>query len=998
MRFTKLAILLACCTPFCGPFALAAEREDHKTPVAEDTVSFNRDIRPLLATHCIACHGGVKVAGDVSFVNPNAVLPPDGWIIEPGSPDESVLIERIESDDPDLRMPPPDHGDKLSESDIALLRKWIEQNAPWEQHWAFEKPKRPTVPSNGDEWARGPIDQFVLEGLHERALAPNPEAKPERWLRRVALDLTGLPPTPDQVSAFLQQVEELGDAAYEDAVDGFLQSHAYGERWASVWLDQVRYADSRGLGMDGPRNIWKYRDWVIDAFNKDMPYSEFTIKQMAGDLLPDATISDRVATAVHRLTQSNEEGGTDDEQFRVEAVLDRVNTTWQTWQGVTFGCAQCHSHPYDPFTHEDYYRFSAFFNNTLDCDLNDDWPQVQAPLEDNRIAEATELDAKINEKNRSIWQREYALLEDAEIWNPITELTASTNNDTQVEVEPKSTHAEFHTVDTVSRGTRITLTSEIPDGVEQITAIRFTGMPLNPETALSDSEWGFVLSHVDARWVLPEDKIGDPAAFAELRESEQPENSEQTESEAESENKAVANDTQAIEFARVIIDEPNPYYDPQESLNSKSREGFAAYSRINYPRSAAFILKNPAAVPAGAKLEFRLRHDFFILSAFPIVTRRGHIAVTDDIKMTELLTDASIEADRAELVTLKKQRRDIPSTSVPVMSERDERFRRPSHIFIRGLFLTKGNEVQPGTPGSMYAMPEEHPADRLGLAEWLVSRENPLTARVAVNRVWARLFGVGIVETEEDFGSSGEAPSHPELLDFLALRFQDDYGYRFKPLIREIVLSSVYRQSSAVTREQFEQDASNRFLARGPRHRLPAEVVRDQSLAFAGLLSDKVGGSPVRPPIPDGVWRPFASWDKWETAKSDDPNRYRKSIYTYMKRSIPYPMFASFDAPSREFCSPRRLRSNTPLQALATLNDETFAECARGLSKRMQSASETEDEQLAFGFRLVTCREASDREIAELRELKHSYEEPDSPEAMQAVARVLLNLDEVLTK
>ena len=927
---------------------------------AEDRIVFNQSIRPIFTKHCTACHGGVKEAGDVSFVTPEAIVPPDGWIVEPGDPDKSVLIERVESADPDTRMPPPDHGAALTDKEIQLLRTWIAQGAKWQGHWAYEKPIEPIVPEVRDgNWPLQPLDRFVLARLEQEQITPSEDASPERWLRRVTLDLTGLPPTLQQRADFLSAVEQHGQEAFQSVVDQLLQRQSFGERWASVWLDQIRYADSRGLGLDARRNVWKYRDWVVDALNDDMPYSDFTVKQLAGDLLPDASVRDHVATAAHRLTQTNQEGGTDDEEFRIAAVLDRVNTTWQVWQGVTFGCTQCHNHPYDPFKHKEYYQFAAFFNNTRDSDLGSDWPNIQAPLDRKDEAKASALDQAIQKRNDVIWRRERDLLSSADEWLPITKMSASTNNDTKITVQQKRGHAEYHTVDTVSRNTQITLEAKLPASLRKITAIRFTGLPLEPEKARSDSEWGFVLSHFKADWVFN------------------------------------GKDSRPISIAQVIGDDPNPYHNPQDTLNPKSSGGFSAYSRIHHPRSAVFVLDHPHDVPEHAKLRLTIKNDVFELGAFPIVVRRGHVAVSQDQRLTDAIQDEFWKSERDVLAKLKKDRREIASTSVPVMRERPKHLARPSHVFIRGLFLTKGDEVDAGTPSSMPPLASDTPVDRLALANWLTSTENPLTARVAVNRIWARLFGVGIVATEEDFGSSGARPSHPKLLDHLALRFQNQHGLRLKRLIKELVLSRTYRQGSVIRPELQERDADNRLLWRGPRQRLPAEMIRDQSLAFAGLLSEKMGGPPVHPPIPEGVWRPFVG-DKWDSPKVGNADRYRRSIYTYTKRSIPYPMFATFDSPSREFCAPRRLRSNTPLQALMTLNDETFVECANGLAKRMTEAADDERDQIKHGFLIVTNREPASDEVDVLVTLSQKYD--DRADAMKAVARILLNLDEVLSK
>ena len=926
------------------------------------SINFKQQIKPILAKNCASCHGGVKQAGDVSFVTSDDILPPNGWVVEPGDPEASLLIQRVISEDPEERMPPPDHGKALLPEEIELLREWIQQGAKWEKHWAFEKPRLPDLPPSESKWPIKDLDHLVLSRLTAKSVAPSQDALPHRWLRRVTLDLTGIPPTPEQRKSFLESVASDGPTAYEKVVDRLLASSAYGERWASVWLDQVRYADSKGLGLDGRRNIWKYRDWVIDAFNNDMPYSDFTIKQLAGDLIPNATVDDRLATAVHRLTQSSEEGGTDDEEFRIAAVLDRVNTTWQTWQGVTFGCVQCHSHPYDPFEHQEYYQFAAFFNNTRDCDLNDDWPRLRVPIKPSDNVEASRLEQSISKLRDEIWKREFSLLSDPDLWKPIEKMSASTNNDTKVVTESKATNVEFHTVDTVSKDTTISLSIEIPESTRELTAIRFTGLPLNPESAMADSEWGFVLSHVTASWV-----------FTDGRE-EQP-----------------------LQLARVLVDEAHPYFDPQESLNPKTNRGVSVYSRIHFARTSAFVLKQACTVPTGASLKLSLSNRVFSLGAHPIVVKRGYVDVSDNLAFCNLLTDQELNSMRSEVGKLIGKRNKIPSTEVPVLEERPEGFTRPTHVFVRGLFLDKAERVTPGTPASLPPLPEDLPVDRLALAHWMISSENPLAARVAVNRVWARLFGIGLVATEEDFGTSGELPSHPDLLDYLAVKFQTSYRYQFKTLIREIVLSRTYRQSSAIRPDLQELDSQNRLLARGPRHRLPAEMVRDQALAISGLLTQKVGGPPVHPPIPDGVWRPFVG-DKWETPGVNDANRYRRSIYTYTKRSIPYPMFASFDSPSREFCAPRRLRSNTPLQALMALNDQTMQECAQAFAERMTQTSSSLESQIRFGFTLATCREPDAEELDALVQLVESYTDQQREAGMKEVASVLLNLDEVLTK
>ncbi|MEM9587609.1 MAG: PSD1 and planctomycete cytochrome C domain-containing protein [Planctomycetota bacterium] len=922
-----------------------------------DRIDFNRDVRPLLNQHCVACHGGVKQAGDLSFVYEE----PTRQVIEPGDPDGSYLIDRVISRDAEERMPPPDHGRALNDQEIDTLRQWIRQGGQWGDHWAFLPPRLHDPPTrHEDEWSRDRVDRFVFDRLTAAELQPNPEASPERWLRRVSLDLVGMPPTPRERKAFLESIGTSGELAYRSEVNRLLGSHGFGERWASVWLDAVRYADSRGLGQDGRRTIWKYRDWVIRALNDDVPYDQFTIRQLAGDLLPEPTMDDLVATACNRLTQTNEEGGTDDEMFRVEAVIDRVNTTWQTWQGISFGCVQCHSHPYDPIRHDEYYRFAAYFNNTQDCDLSSEEPTVAVPVDDAATQQAIELDREI----KQLWDAEWRLvadqLHDESSWMPLLDSHLSTNNSTRVDAVSVDGVEEIQTRGNVARQTTVVVDAAPPESVEQLTAIRFTGLPSDLVAAEKDSEWGFVLSHIKASRV------------------------------------SFDGETQPLEIAFVLADEPDPILDPQLSLNAKNSKGFAAYSRIHFPRSAAFILAKPLEIKPGDRLKIAIAQDVFELGAFPLVVRRMRLAVSDSKAWTGWWTGEERVEMRQRLGRLRKQRSRIQSVKIPIMSERPAKFRRPMFVFTRGNYLDKSDAVDAGVPTAL--LDADLPPDRLAMAKWIASPENPLTARVAVNRIWAQLFGIGLVETQEDFGSAGAAPSHPLLLDDLAARFQTKMGWSLKTLLRELVLSSTYRQSSRAEAATLEPDPRNRLLSRGPRGRLPAESVRDQALAVSGLLSRKAFGPPVHPPIPDGVWDPFQSSDKWNTPSTDDPDRYRRTVYTYTKRSIPYPVMASFDAPSREFCSMRRLPSNTPLQALMTLNDQTFVEASQALANRMRNHDCLLRDQLAYGFSLAVCRNATPAEMTELLRLHDTLSHQHDSAPLVTIANVLLNLDEVLTK
>lgn len=934
---------------------------------AEERVDFNEQIRPLLNQHCVACHGGVKQAADLSFVYQDQAL----MVIEPGDPDASLLIDRIKATD-DNRMPPEEHGRGLNEQEIQLLERWVDSGAEWGTHWAFIEPRIQTPPSlDDDDWSRSRVDRFVFGRLSASGLTPAGDAAPDRWYRRVSLDLRGLPPTIQERAVFLSQVDQLGEVAYQQAVDQLLGSPDFGEHLASIWLDAVRYADSRGLGQDGRRTIWKFRDWVIAAFNDDMPYDQFTIRQLAGDLIDNPSLDDLIATSCNRLTQTNEEGGTDDEMFRTEAVIDRVNTVWQAWQGLSFGCVQCHSHPYDPIRHDEYYRFLAFFNNTVDSDLSSDEPAVSVPVDRSQHAQARQLDEQIDQLRSEQWSEANGLLQRESNWMSVSGMQASTNNSTRVTVEIVDGIEEYQTRGTVSKETTVTLQADLPSSIDDITALKFTGLPADEAKARIHSEWGFVISNIKAELVA-----GDGS-------------------------------TTELDLVSVIADEPDPIIDPMLSLNAKSRMGFGAYSRIHYPRSAAFVLAHPVSVKPGDRIRVSVAMNVFELGAFPLVAHRGRIAVSGDESFTQWWNDPDRTAAASQLEQWQQRRREIDSVRIPVMEERVPRLARPTFVFDRGNFLTKTEEVSARTPAFLSTAPStlirggEETSDlndRLDLARWIASTDNPLTARVMVNRIWAKLFGIGVVETQEDFGASGSPPSHPQLLDDLATRFQTEMNWSVKSLLKELVLSSTYRQSSLVTPAKLEADPRNRLLSRGPGQRLSAEVIRDQSLAIAGLLSRKMYGPPVHPPIPEGVWKPFQAGDRWNTPAKDDPDRYRKTVYAYVKRSIPLPALAAFDAPSREFCSMRRLPSNTPLQALMTLNDITFVEAIAGLAERMAESSDDVTEQIHYGFMLCTSRPPATAELDELIKLYQQQSTRGNDLAMKSVASVLLNLDEVLSK
>lgn len=754
------------------------------THAAEPPVDFARQIRPILANNCFRCHGPDKGAVQAGLrldtrEGATAETESGSHAIVPGKPEASELIARVSHTDGSIRMPPPESGKTLTAAEVELLQRWIQEEAPYRGHWAFIPPQRPPLPPavSQPSWVRNPIDAFVLARLDREGLQPAPEADRYTLIRRLSLDLTGLPPTLAEVDQF---VADQSPEAYEKQVDRLLASLAYGERWARVWLDLARYADSAGYAQDPPRTIWRYRDWVIRAINSNLPFDQFTIQQIAGDLLPNPTEDQLIATAFHRNTMTNSEGGTDDEEFRNVAVVDRVNTTLAVWMGLTMGCAQCHDHKYDPISQEEYFRLFAILNNTEDADRGDEAPNL----------------------------------------------------------------------------------------------VTFT---------------------------------------------------------------------------------------PEEEQRKKQLQ-------------------------------------------------------------TEIAELETTPAEPAKLKELKQQLAGLTGTPTPIMRELPPGKRRTTHIQLRGNFLNKAQEVAPGVPAAFHPLPDGAAPNRLALAQWLVDERNPLTARVTVNRYWEQLFGIGLVETSEDFGLQGEPPSHPDLLDFLAtelLRLKWD----IQQWIKLVVTSATYRQSSRVAADLAQRDPHNRLLARGPRFRLSAELVRDQTLEASGLLSRKLYGPPVRPPQPNlGLNSAFGGSTDWTTSAGED--KYRRGLYTTLRRTSPYPSLITFDAPSGEFCTLRRIRTNTPLQALVTLNDPVYVEAAQALARRLvREGGATVRERTAYGVRLCLGRMPDEREWQRLLALyeqaltKFQQSPQDAvpmatiplgpvPDGMDAaelaawtvVGNVLLNLDEFLAK
>lgn len=940
-------------------------------------IDFARDVRPILNANCTACHGGVKEAGEVSFIYRELALgkgESGNPVIVPGNPDASEMIKRIESTDPDEIMPKPEHGPALAKFQIDILRQWIKEGAKWGEHWAFVQPeKHPLPPVQQTDWPIRNLDHFILARLESEKIKPSRVADPEQWLRRASFDLVGLPPSLEEIETFKKAASNNYQAAVEQEADRLLASPRFGERWASVWLDLARYADSVGYADDKRRDNWKYRDWLIDSFNHDLPFDQFTIEQIAGDQIPNATLEQKIATTFSRLTQVNSEGGTDDEEFRVSAVMDRMNTTWEAFMGVSFGCVQCHSHPYDPIKHEEFYDFMEFFNQSKDADLEEDLPKLAVPLDKARYNEVNQLHEQVLAAQKSLFA-ERKKIDATTQWQPVKSVKAEAKK-AILTITQREGFDEFQADPNVATGAEYVLT--FPTDLKTVTALRLEILPLDLKTAAHTPEWGGIVKQLIFEVVGADGKAT------------------------------------PVKLHEVIADEAHPMFDPNGSLTGADR-AWGTYTKISKPRHATFVLDQPLTLTLDSKLRVTLKNGGLYSASFPMVVKRGRFALTDDPAWINHRQDSSVVSSKQAITDAQQKLKAIPSTTTPVMVERELEHYRDTHMFIAGNWLDKGHLVKEGNTPELFPSLKKsgERATRLDLARWVASPENPLTARVAVNRFWLELFGKGIVPTPEDFGSAGEPPSHPELLDHLAIKFATDMKWSVKSMLREIVTSATYRQNSSITDELEEKDPDNRLLSRGPRQRLTAEMMRDHSLSVSGLISNKIGGMPIQPPLPPGVWNPFVA-DAWKTPEVGNPERYRRSVYVYFKRSILYPLFSSFDVPPRDLSSKRRLVSNTPLQALTTLNDTAFHEAAVALSRRMQAASPSEiDQKIATGYRLAASRDITPDRTEELRNLYQELvtEYNNSPDTMKGIAKtpeeaalaviasVLMNLDESVTR
>ena len=1003
---------------------------------ADDPVDFRRDIRPILSNNCFLCHGPdpKNRKGDLRLdTKEDAFKKIDGkQAFVPGKPEQSEALRRILTNDADDHMPPAKSGKKLTPKQIELIRKWIQQGARWSDHWSFVAPERPPVPSvKTKAWVQTAVDAFILARLEREGMTPSAAADRETLLRRLSLDLVGLPPTPQEIDAFLSDARP---DAFERQVDRLLASPHYGERWARQWLDAARYADSDGFEKDKPRETWFYRDWVINAFNRDLPYNQFVVEQIAGDLLPNATQDQIVATGFLRNSMVNEEGGIDPEQFRMEAMFDRMDAIGRGILGLTIQCAQCHSHKFDPLTHEDYYRMFAFLNNAHETNITVYTPGEQMQRSE-IFRQIREMEDELRHKTSDWKERmrawEATAREGQPEWTVVRPEVDDISNGGQ-KYTPLA-DGSFRAEGYAPTKHKVKMTVKVP--VEFITGFRLellndANLPRNgPGRSIKGtgalSEFEVEAGPADGSAKLQKVKFVSATADAEAPEAPL---------------EAIFDDK--TNKKRII----GPVAFAIDGKEDTAWSVDIGPGRRNQPRKAVFAPEKPLSFKGGATLVIYLnqRHGGWNsddnqncnLGRFRLSVTSAPNPVADPIPAAVRVAMAVPEEQRTpaqDLLIFSHWR-----TTVPEWKEANDRIEalwkqhpegslqlallerdamRPTHLLHRGDFLQPEKAVTPGVPGFLNSLPTDGPANRLTFARWLADRKSPTTARSIVNRVWQSYFGTGLVATSEDIGSQAETPSHPELLDWLAVEFMEK-GWSFKTLHRLIATSSTYRQSSKVTPDGLARDPVNRLLARGPRFRVEGEIVRDIALASSGLLNPKVGGPSVYPPAPGMLFLPPVSYGPKVWKEETGENRFRRALYTFRYRSVPYPALQAFDTPPGEASCVRRSRSNSPLQALTTLNEPLFVECAQALGARiLKEGGASDEERLTHAFRLCLGRKPTLREKALLLDFvaKEKDRLAASPEKLKlltgskgdasaelggwtAAARVLLNLDEAITK
>ena len=1029
-------------------------------------LEYDRDVRPILSENCFPCHGQdskKRMAGLRLDTFETATADRNGHAaLTPGRVATSVVYQRITASEEARRMPPPYSNHKLTEEQIALVRRWIQEGATYSKHWSFVPPKRPALPAVAQEgWIKQPIDAFVLHRLETEGLRPNRATGPTTWLRRASLILTGLPPSLEEMDRFLGEVQSRGGAAYDAVIDRLLASPRYGERMAMDWLDVAHYADTHGFNNDSARSMWRWRDWVIDAFNANMPYDRFLTEQLAGDLLPDRTLSQRIATGFGRNHVINSEGGIIEEEYRVEYVADRVRTLGMAWLGLTLECAHCHDHKFDPITQKDHYRFFAFFNNVPE--LGEDGrvanavPMIPAQTAEQqeraRVLEAAigALEPKVNQRLKSANVNLEALKrgpgavppEGASLFLACESATefASLSPDGLAgqscalgdgDAKPE---AGGTPVPVWRRGPMTFSLWVRPEGEGSGPLLSTMDYATNPASTGYGKgiELRLEAGELEFRWA---DRF--PAYAVRVRSEGARIGAGQWTHVA-----LVYGGVSSKDDLRVQASWVRMFADGREVAVRVLNDGLSLPDEKSKPSPTRFRIGWDTG---GARFRGRLDdvgvwpraftaaeiESVFEARALPYAIGRygeGRATAVEASWLKDAIlrqTDAVFAKDRTRLMELQAELLALRRAAPTVMVMEEMATPRPTHILLRGAYNTPGEQVEAGVPEELLgAWPAGAPRNRLGLARWLTQPDHPLTARVVVNRFWQQIFGQGLVRTSDNFGMQGEWPSHPELLDWMAREFVDS-GWNLKALMKRILLSATFRQDSAASQELIARDPENLLLARGPRYRLPAEILRDQALAVSGLLKNRLGGPSVYPYQPEDLYKGVVvaadyPGTRYVVSKGDD--LYRRSLYTFWKRTLPHPVMTVLDAPDREFCVVRRSTTNTPLQALTLLNNPIFVEAARKLAERsIREGGSTADARVKFAFRLATGRAPDGEEqkllVNQLGEMLTAYGAdekaaraliavgasgssdsiaPSELAAYTALANIILNLDEVLT-
>ena len=1028
----------------------------YEAALPKDAVDFNRDIRPILSDKCFHCHGPDSEKRKANLrldTEAGAKSMLDGrYPIHPTDPDQGTVLARIISRDPEEQMPPPKSGRQLSEPEMNMLRHWLKQGAPWQTHWSFIPPKAADLPAVSDTaWVRNGIDYFILHRLDQEGLKPSPEAMPEHLIRRLYLDLTGLPPTPKEVDDYVQNPSE---QAYEGVVDKLLASPHYGEHLALRWLNAARYADTSGYQSDGERSMWRWRDWVIEQFNTNTRFDQMTIEQIAGDMLPNATRAQRIATGFNRNHRGNSEGGIVPEEYAAEYVADRVDTTATVWLGLTVSCARCHDHKYDPITQRDFYSLFAFFNNVPEngraLKLGNSPPFITAPTEAQEYR-AEKIRSRVDALTHILQEAEYDLQTAQSKWETNPHLIP----ETWIPSVPSSFRLDLAKSSDPSVSKVVGATA--PEVFSSQTSASFDGKTFIEIPQQGDFD--FVDAFAFSAWIHPTSANG--TVLSKTLETEDPDPTS-----AQNDGYAVR-----LEEGHLLVTFTKRWLDDALRIRTKHRISLNQWTHlcVSYDGSRSAhgvrVHFNGIEQPSEALLDllnqtFKNTHSLrigtgggpstrflggireFVIHPEPLSDEQARILACAEspraiammpraqrsLAHAALLRDCFIGSAaptriREALRELTESRRALQKelTSFPTVMVMEEMSNpRQTHILIRGEYDKPGALVEPAVPAFLAQLPKGMRADRLALARWLVSEENPLTRRVIVNHFWQMVFGNGLVRTPEDFGSQGIPPTHPELLDWLAVTFANQ-GWDVKALIRTFVTSATYRQSNRVTKDLLSKDPNNHLLARSPRFRLPAETVRDQALAASGLLTQTIGGPSVKPYQPEGLWQDLGGAPYLQ---DHGESLWRRSLYTFWKRTSNPPVLSTFDASGRETCTVRIARTNTPLQALTTMNETAFVEAARKLAERAHSESSNDlHATLQRLFQLVLARRPNERELAVLAENHHhhlmrfranpqdahrllsigesaGYKSllPPDLAALTAVANLVLNLDEALCR